>query len=266
MNQSPSAALAGKVVVVIGGTGGIGLCACRAILHAGGRVISVGPDEESVSHARAALGSGAQVIQGDARELATAATAIQKAMEAHGRFDALYHVAGGSGRRFGDGPLHELTDEGWQKTLDWNLTSVMYSNRAAVQQFLAQGGGAVLNLSSVLAHHPGPRHFATSAYTASKAAIEGVTRSWAAYYAPHKIRFNALAPGLVRTPMSRRAQESPEVLAYAAARQPLSERGMINPEGLDAAAVFLLSDAARYVTGQAMTVDAGWSISDAFKS
>lgn len=266
MSPTTPGALAGKAAVIIGGTSGIGLSACRAMLNAGARVIAVGPDSESLAEARSALGSEICLLHGDARKPGTADAAIRKALEAFQRFDCLYHVAGGSGRKFGDGPLHDLTDEGWARTLDLNLTAVMYSNRAAVRQFLLRNtGGAVLNLSSVLAQAPAPKYFSTCGYAASKAAIEGLTRSCAAFYAPQGIRFNALAPGLVRTPMSRRAQESPEILAYASARQPLSKGGLMNPEELDAAAVFLLSDAARCVTGQVIKLDAGWSINDAFK-
>ena len=92
------------------------------------------------------------------------------------RFDALYHVAGGSGRAFGDGPLHEITDAGWDETLRFNLTSVFHSNRAATARFLEQQtGGSILNLGSVLGSSPSPRYFATHAYAAAKAAIVGLT-------------------------------------------------------------------------------------------
>src|SRR5213076_1557961 len=115
-----------------------------------------------------------------------------------GAFDGLYHVAGGSGRRHGDGPLHELTDEGWAYTLNENLTSMFYSNRAAVQQFLSQGtGGAVLNMGSVLGFSPSPKYFSTHAYATAKAAIIGLTKSAASFYAKQNVRFNVLAPALV---------------------------------------------------------------------
>ncbi len=91
-------------------------------------------------------------------------------------------------------------------TLNENLTSLFYSNRAAAQQFLKQGnGGTVLNMGSVLGFSPSPKFFSTHAYATTKAAIVGLTKSAAAHYAPHNIRFNVLAPGLVATPMSQRA-------------------------------------------------------------
>src|SRR5207253_4577807 len=133
----------------------------------------------------------------------------------------LYHVAGGSGRKMGDGPLHEITDEGWRATLDLNLTSVMYSNRAAVRHFLAvKTGGSVLNMGSVLGFSPSPRHFATHAYAAAKSAAVGFTKSLAAYYAPSNIRFNLIAPALVETPMSQRAAGDEEIRKFVASQQP----------------------------------------------
>jgi NAD(P)-dependent dehydrogenase (short-subunit alcohol dehydrogenase family) len=182
-----------------------------------------------------------------------------------GACHGLYHVAGGSGRAFGDGPLHEISDDGWARTLDLNLTSLFLSNRAAVRHFVeTRAGGVVLNMSSVLAFAPSSRFFATHAYAAAKAAVIGVTRSCASYYASFDIRFNALAPGLVDTPMSRRATSSEEIRAFVAGRQPLDGGRVGRVEDLDAAVVYLLSDAARFVTGQVLAVDGGWSVSEGY--
>jgi NAD(P)-dependent dehydrogenase (short-subunit alcohol dehydrogenase family) len=177
-----------------------------------------------------------------------------------GRLDCVYNVAGGSGRRFGDGPVHEMTLEGWNQTLANNATSLFLTCRVAIRQMLNQGdGGAILNMSSTLARHPEPGHFATHGYAASKGAIESFSRAAAAYYAPHGIRVNVIAPGLVATPMSARAQQDPEILAYAKRRQPLSD-GILEPRDLTGAALFLLSDDARMITGQIVDVDGGWSV------
>ena len=117
-------------------------------------------------------------------------------------------MAGGSGRRFGDGPLHELSLDGWNYTVALNLTSLMLSNQAAVRAFLAQGtGGTILNMGSVLGYSPSPVHFATHAYAATKSAVIGFTKSIAAYYARNDIRVNVLAPALVETPMAKRAAQ-----------------------------------------------------------
>ena len=119
---------------------------------------------------------------------------------AFGRLDAVYSVAGISARRFGDGPIHEATLEGWETVIAANATSQFLVARAAVRRMLAQapdaGGsrGSILLMSSTLATRPVPAHFATHGYAASKAAIEGLTRAMAATYAPDAIRVNAIAP------------------------------------------------------------------------
>jgi NAD(P)-dependent dehydrogenase (short-subunit alcohol dehydrogenase family) len=180
-----------------------------------------------------------------------------------GGFDGLYHVAGGSGRRWGDGPLHEISDEGWRLTLELNLTSVLFSNRAAVRQFLAQKtGGSVLNLTSVLASSPSPQYFATQAYAAAKAAIIGLTKSCAALYAPNDIRFNTIAAGLVRTPMAERACNDPQIMAFVQTKQPLDGGRVGRSSDLDAAVVYFMSDSSRFTTGQVLAVDGGWTVSE----
>jgi NAD(P)-dependent dehydrogenase (short-subunit alcohol dehydrogenase family) len=257
-------ALDGKVVVIIGGTTGLGLSAAKAVIEAGGRVVVVGAagDDGHLAAAAEQFGGDGCVMGADATDPATAAAAIDRASQEFGGCHALYHVAGGSGRAFGDGPLHAVTDEGWQRTLDLNLTSLFLSNRAAAQHFMEQGGGVVLNMSSVLAFAPAPTFFATHAYAAAKAAVVGLTTSAAAYYARHNIRFNAVAPGLIETPMSRRATGNESILAFVRARQPLDGGRVGHVTDLDAAVVFLLSDAARFITGQVLAIDGGWSVSE----
>jgi NAD(P)-dependent dehydrogenase (short-subunit alcohol dehydrogenase family) len=144
-----------------------------------------------------------------------------------------------------------------------NLTSVFQSNREAVRRFLSQGrGGTVLNVASVLASSPSPEFFSTHAYVAAKAAILGLTRSAASCYAAQNIRFNALAPGLVATPMSRRAQGDARIREFIRGKQPLDGGRMARPDDLDAAAVYFMSDESRFVTGQVLAVDGGWGVSD----
>jgi len=156
-----------------------------------------------------------------------------------------------------------MTDEGWRQTIDLNLSSIVFSNRAAVRQFLAQKvGGAILNMGSVLGYSPSPRFFATHAYAAAKSAIIGFTRAIASHYAPKDIRCNVLAPGLVDTPMARRAAGNKSIRAFIKRKQPLDGGRIGQPADLDAAAVFLMSDASRFVTGQVLAVDGGWCVTD----
>jgi len=253
-----------KSIVIIGGTSGIGLAAAKACVDAGAHVLVVGLDHANVLDVKNNhLGDTALVMQGDARDPNCAVKAINYAYECFDRFDALYHVAGGSGRKFGDGPLHEISDEGWRATLQLNLDSVFYSNRAAIQHFLANGkGGAIVNLASVLAFSPAPAHFSTHAYATAKAGIIGMSKAAAAHYATQNIRVNVIAPGLVDTPMAARAAQNPEIMQYIKTKQPLDGGRIATPNDLSAAAVFLLSDTARFITGQVLCVDGGWSLSE----
>jgi NAD(P)-dependent dehydrogenase (short-subunit alcohol dehydrogenase family) len=253
--------LTGKTIVIIGGTTGLGLSAAHAFIGAGARIVAVGRNADSVAAAQAELGESARVMAGDACDPGTAPRAIAEAVGEFGKLDGLYHVAGGSGRRMGDGPLHDLTDEGWRATLDLNLTSLMFSNRAAVRQFLEQRtGGSILNMGSVLGFSPSPQHFATHAYAAAKAAIIGFSKSIAASYAPDDIRVNVLAPALVETPMARRAATDDEILAFIKTKQPLNGGRIGRPTDLDAAAVYFMSDGSRFCTAQVLAVDGGWSV------
>ena len=256
-------ALTGKVIVVVGGTTGLGLSASRAIVAAGGKVVAVGRSQESAQAAKDQIGDAYAALPGDAVDPYTTPTAIELALATFGGFHGLYHVAGGSGRKMGDGPLHEVTNRGWEETLRLNLTSMMMSNRAAVRRFREQGGGGVvLNMGSVLGFSPSPKYVGTIAYSASKAAIVGMTTSAAAGYAREGIRFNVVAPALVETPMAKRAAGDEEILAFIRTKQPLDGGRIGRAEDVDAAVVYLLSDAAKFVTGQVLCVAGGWCVSE----
>jgi NAD(P)-dependent dehydrogenase (short-subunit alcohol dehydrogenase family) len=179
-----------------------------------------------------------------------------------GGLDILYHVAGGSGRRHGDGPLHECTDEGWQYTLDVNLKSTFLTNRAAVRHFLDQRQpGVILNMASVLALSPSPHHFDTCAYTASKGGVIALSRLAAARYAADGIRVNVIAPGLIDSPMAARAVGDPAILDFLRFKQPL-KGGPGSTDDCADAAVFLCSDEASFITGAVLPVDGGWCVSE----
>jgi NAD(P)-dependent dehydrogenase (short-subunit alcohol dehydrogenase family) len=261
--QLPVQLLNGKVIVIIGGTAGIGLSAASAFVAKGAKVVAVGRDDENIQKARRLLVEAACVFAGEATDSATAARAIEEARQRFGGFHGLYHVAGGSGRKMGDGPLHEMTDAGLEATMRLNFHSVVYSNRAAVQAFMAQGtGGSILNIGSVLGFSPAPKYFSTHAYAAAKAAIVGFTKSVAAYYAPYNIRLNVIAPALTETPMSQRAAQNENILKYLKTKQPLEGGRIGTPQDLDEAAVYFMSDGSRFVTGQVLAIDGGWMISE----
>jgi len=260
MNTGP---LAGKKLVVIGGTTGLGFSAARTFVRSGAEVVVVGRSADSAQAALGELGTPARSFVGDASDPGTPELAIALCLEAFAGFHGLYHVAGGSGRKHGDGRLHEMTDEGWDYTLRLNLTSLMYSNRAAVRQFHAQhSGGSILNMGSVLGWSPSKTFFASHAYAASKSAVIGFTKSIAATYAADGIRCNVLAPALVETPMAKRAAEDETILQFIRTKQPLDGGRIGRADDLDAAAVYFLSDGSSFTTGQVLAVDGGWGVSE----
>lgn len=255
--------LTSKNIVIIGGTTGLGLSAAKAFVESGANIVVVGRNEESAIEAKHLLGHHAESFVGDAIQPATAIHAIEVCISSFGSFNGLYHVAGGSGRKMGDGPLHEITLEGWNKTLELNLTSLMLSNQAAIQQFLKQGTeGAILNMGSVLGYSPSPQYFVTHAYAAAKSAVIGFTRSIAANYAKNNIRVNVIAPALVETPMARRAAEDEAIQSFIKTKQPLDGGRIGHPSDLDGLAVYFMSDLSRFTTGQVIAVDGGWTVSE----
>lgn len=255
--------LQNKCIVIIGGTTGLGLSAAKAFVQSGAKVLVVGRSENSCTQAEEELLPSGIAMAGDATHEETAEKAIQLCIQNFGAFDGLYHVAGGSGRRMGDGPLHEITLEGWHKTLELNLTSIMLSNRAAIKAFLeAKEGGTILNMGSVLGYSPAPQYFSTHTYATAKAAIIGFSRSIAAYYAKDNIRINVVAPALVETPMAQRAATDTLIMDYIKTKQPLDGGRIGRPDDLDQAACFFMSDGSCFTTGQVLAIDGGWAISE----
>jgi NAD(P)-dependent dehydrogenase (short-subunit alcohol dehydrogenase family) len=252
-----------KVIVIIGGTTGLGLDAALQCIDEGANVVVVGRDPEHTKQAAELLGHQGHAISADATEVGATEMAIHAAIERFGSFTGLYHVAGGSGRRFGDGPLHDITEEGWMKTIHWNLDSVMYSNRAAVKYFLKENRpGVILNMSSVLGFSPSPKYFGTHAYAAAKSAVIGFSKSLASYYATNDIRVNVIAPGLVETPMSQRAFSDQNIMKFISSKQPLNGGAPTQPADLSGTVIYLLSDHSKLVTGQTIAVDGGWSVTE----
>ncbi|MFT3701785.1 MAG: SDR family oxidoreductase [Agriterribacter sp.] len=252
-----------KNVVIIGGTTGMGFSAAKAFIQHGAKVIVVGRDADTNQQAQQAFGNAGLVLAGDAMQENTAADAIELCVNTWGSMDGLYHVAGGSGRKMGDGPLHELSLDGWNYTLSLNLTSLMLSNKAAVHFFLkAKRGGSILNMGSVLGYSPAPEYFTTHAYAAAKAAIIGFSKSIAAYYAKNNIRINVIAPALVETPMAQRAAGDTAILSYIKTKQPLDGGRIGKPEDLDGAACYFMSDYSKFTTGQVCAIDGGWSVTE----
>ena len=215
----------------------------------------------SRGHAVVTIGLDASAgVAADLRNETEVGAAFETALSKLGALDALFNVAGISGRRYGDGPWHECTAEGFDATFASNVRTAFLMTREALRYWMRERRpGNVLTMGSVSAFHPEPVRFATHAYAGSKGALEAMTIAAAAYYAPHRIRLNVIAPGLVRTPMSARAQQDPAILEYIRTKQPLSN-GILEPEAVARAAMFLLSEESLPMTGQVVAVDGGWSV------
>lgn len=255
--------LKNKNIVIIGGTTGLGLSSAKSFVANGANVVVVGRNEQSAREAQSVLGTTATTFVGDAIDPETAKKAIELCISKFGNFDGLYHVAGGSGRKMGDGPLHEITIEGWEYTFSLNLTSMMLSNQAAVQKFLELGKeGTILNMGSVLGYSPSPVYFSTHAYAATKSAIIGFSKSIASYYAKNNIRVNVIAPALVETPMAQRAAKDDIILDFIKTKQPLDGGRIGTPSDLDGLTTYFMSDMSKFTTGQVVAVDGGWTVSE----
>lgn len=258
----------GKVYVVTGASG-IAAATIKLLVMDGHHVFYVGIEQETCADLLTeleAFGKTADYIVGNLTHEEVVNKLVLACINKYGRIDGLFNVAGLSGRKFGDGPLHECTLQGWEATLNNNLTTQFMMCKQVLAQMLLQSPdengarGVILNMSSVLAFSPKADHFNAIAYATGKGAIISMTKSAAAYYAKDKIRINVISPGLVLTKMSTRASENEAIVTSMKVKQPLAGT-VIHPQDVAKAAVFLLSDAAAMITGEMLVVDAGWSIS-----
>jgi NAD(P)-dependent dehydrogenase (short-subunit alcohol dehydrogenase family) len=262
--------LAGRVCLVTGSTG-IAAAAAEQLAGDGARVFIASRTAEHADQLASRIAADGGVAQGHAADLTEEAqveAAVEACVAAFGRIDGLLSVAGGSGRRFGDGPIHLMTADAWERTIALNLRTQALVCGAVTRRMLDQAPtdagsrGSIVLVSSVLARHPQPELFETHAYAATKGGIVSLALAMAASYAGHGIRVNVLAPGLTDTPMAERAAADPATVAFAARKQPLVG-GFLSSDDVAHAAVFLLGDESRAVTGQVIAVDGGWSVTSA---
>lgn len=244
-------------VTLITGASGIAAATARTFADAGHHIVVLDRDDTNLETLCAQI-PGAIPIRADLNEKDAATAAVATALERFGRLDVLVNVVGISGRRFGDGPVHECTDEGWRVVMDTNLDTTFRMCRAALRPMLAASRGSIVNVSSVLGYSPSAL-FATHAYACSKGAIISLSRAMAAYYAATRIRVNVVAPGLIATPMSTRAQQDTDTRRYLRIRQPLTG-DLGTPEDVAQAIEYLAFDRASFVTGAVLEVAGGWSI------
>lgn len=249
-----------KTMIVTGAGSGIGRASALKFAAEGARVAAFDINSEMLGATVAQItetGGQAYAYTVDVTDTEMVEVSIARVRDELGTIDSVFNVAGGSGRRYGDAPAHECTVDGWNHTLQLNLTSTFLVCKFALEVMLQKGGGTIINLSSVLGL-TGNAEFATHAYAASKGAIISFSQAMAVYYAPHNIRVNVIAPGLIDTAMSQRAQQDPHIMATLPRLQPLTGT-LGKPVDVADAAVFLASDEARFITGIVLPVDGGWT-------
>jgi NAD(P)-dependent dehydrogenase (short-subunit alcohol dehydrogenase family) len=247
-------------VLLITGSSGIAAEVAR-MWAARNPVFVFGVDEEECRSLTGELNRTGYAV-GDVREEAAVQRGVSACLDKFGRIDALMNAAGISARSLGDGPMHQCKSEAWDMAMAVNAKGTFLMCREILGLWTEQRqAGVILNTGSVLAQHPQKQHFATAGYAASKGAVEALSLSAAAYYAPQGIRINVVAPGLVRTAMTARAQADVTITEYMTHKQPL-RKGMLTAADVAKTACFLLGRDSSPITGQVVTVDAGWAVSD----
>jgi len=253
--------LAGKIIAVTGAASGIGRASALRCADEGARVALIDRNADGLMETAGLIGARGGQSESypvDLTDEEGVREAVAKLVSDEGKLDGLFNVAGGSGRRFGDGPVDACTLAGWEATMSLNLTSMFVICKYATPHLL-ETRGAIVNLGSVLGLVGGDEDFATHAYAAAKAGVVGLSRSMASYYAPRGLRVNVIAAGLIATPMSQRAQTNEHILARLPQLQPLTG-AMGTAEDIAGTATFLLSEDARFITGAVLTVDGGWTV------
>lgn len=241
-----------KVAIVTGGGSGIGLAIAEKFVEQQIYTVIVGRDEAKLKDAKNKLGELCIPMACDLSDLSAIPGLVQRILDELNHIDILVNNAGINLKK----EFTEVSDDDFQRILLTNVTAVFALSREVVKHMTENGGGAIINISSMASQYGLPK---VIAYTASKSAIEGMTRAMAVELSPKGIRVNCIAPGFIATDMSAKAlNNDPERKAKVLGRTPMGMLGQ--PSQIGDAAVFLASDAAEYITGVVLPVDGGNSI------
>jgi NAD(P)-dependent dehydrogenase (short-subunit alcohol dehydrogenase family) len=241
-----------KIAIVTGGASGIGLAIAEKFVASDIFTIVIGRSKEKLESAKQRLGALCDVVSFDLTNLSEIPILVEQLYSRHGNIDILVNNAGINMKK----EFTEVTDEDFQKILLTNVTSIFTLSREVVKRMVTTGKGSIVNISSMASQYGIPK---VIAYTASKSAIEGMTRAMAVELSPKGIRVNCIAPGFIATEMSAKAlNNDPERKGKALGRTPMGVLG--EPSDIGDAAVFLATDASKYITGVILPVDGGNSI------
>ena len=243
-----------KVVLVVGGTSGIGKATALAFAEAGAKVVITGRREKEGADVASEItktGGTAAFVRADVAKDADVARAIDFVLSIHGRLDVAFNNAGVEIA----GPLNEVTEEQYRRTFDINVWGVLNSMKYEIAAMLKSSGGAIVNTSSVAGHIALPQ---ASIYVATKHAVEGLTKAVALEFAKQGIRVNAIAPGSIDTDMvDRLVGKDGDRRNWLLSLHPVGRLG--TSEEIAAAVLYLASDAAKFTTGTTLLVDGGWT-------
>jgi NAD(P)-dependent dehydrogenase (short-subunit alcohol dehydrogenase family) len=241
-----------KVAIVTGGGSGLGFAITSAFAQNNITSIIVGRDEEKLKIAKAQIGENCFYKICDLSNLSTIPLLIENIIKEFGQIDILVNNAGINMKK----EFTEVSDEDFQKVMGTNVNAVFSISREVVKDMMKRNSGCIINISSMAAQYGLPK---VIAYSASKTAIDGMTRAMAVELSPKGIRVNAIAPGFIHSAMTEKALNSdPERKAKVFNRTPMGYMG--DAEDIGAAALYLASDGAKYVTGVVLPVDGGNSI------
>lgn len=241
-----------KLAIVTGGGSGLGLAIAEKFVQNGIQTIIAGRNKEKLDAAKQKLGELCHAIPCDVTDLPSIPDFVKKITEQFGQIDILVNNAGANMKK----EFTEVTDEDFQQIILTNLTAVFTMSREVVKQMLLNQSGSIINISSMAALYGIPR---VIAYSASKTAIDGMTRAMAVELSGKGIRVNSIAPGFIYSEMTAKALDSdPERKAKVFGRTPMGTMGQ--PMDIAEAAYFLASDAAKFITGIVLPVDGGNSI------
>ncbi|MBV8093956.1 MAG: glucose 1-dehydrogenase [Acetobacteraceae bacterium] len=247
--------LGGRVAIVTGGNGGIGLGIAKGLAEAGAAVLLAGRDARKATKALASLGSEAGrcgFTAADVTQRSECQKLIASCVARYGRLDILVNNAGTSIRR----PPEEYNEAEWHHVLDTNLTGAFLCSQAAYPEMKRSGGGKLINIGSMMSIFGAPY---AAPYAASKGGIVQLTRVLATAWARDNIQVNAILPGWIDTELTRKARREVEGLhERVLARTPAGRWGV--PEDLAGLAMFLASPASDFITGAAIPADGGYSI------
>lgn len=241
-----------KLAIVTGGASGLGLATTEKFVESGIRTIIIGRNEEKLREAANRLGELCIYKAYDLSETSGIPILADTIVQEYGIPDILVNNAGINMKK----PFAEVTDEDFQQIIQTNVSAVFALSREVIRYMADRGSGSIINISSMASQYGLPY---VIAYSASKAAIEGMTRAMASELSPRGIRINCVAPGFIATAMSAKALDNdPNRKQKVLSRTPMGHLG--EPADVAGAILYLASDAARYVTGVVLPVDGGNSI------